>query len=64
MDLQRFIRHFSSVDKSAAPNRYMGYPQVLGSMPVETPRTQIRMDLSQLTLEQGFSNTVFGNKSK
>jgi len=38
--------HFSSVDKSAALNRIMGYPQVSISIPVETPRTQIHMDLS------------------
>jgi len=36
-DLQWFIRHFGSMDKSAAPNRNMGYPQVSGSIPVETP---------------------------
>ena len=45
MDLQWFIRHFSSVDTGAAPNRNMGYPQVPSLILVETPRTQIYMDL-------------------
>jgi len=30
-NLQGFIRHFSSLYKSAVPNIYMGYPQVPGS---------------------------------
>jgi len=45
-DLQWFIRHFSSVDKSTAPNINIDYPQVPGSIPAETPRSQIHMDLS------------------
>jgi len=47
MDLQWFIRHFSSVDKSAVPNSSMGYPQVHGSIPAETPKTEIHVDLRQ-----------------
>jgi len=42
------------MDMSAAPNRSMGYPHVPGSIPAETPRTQIHMDLSLQTLKQGF----------
>jgi len=37
MDLQWFFRHFISVDKSVAPDRNMGYPQVPGSIPAENP---------------------------
>ena len=36
------------MDKSEAPNINMGYLQVPGSIPVETPRNQIHMDVSQL----------------
>jgi len=46
VNLPWLIRHFSSVDKSAAPDRNMGYLQVPGSIPAEPPRTQIHMDLS------------------
>jgi len=46
MDLHWFVRHFSSVDKSAAPNRNVGYPQVPDSILAETSRPQIQMDFS------------------
>jgi len=40
MDLERFIRHFNSLDKSVAPNKYMDYPQVPSFILTENPRTQ------------------------
>ena len=32
----------------------LGYPQVPGSIPAETPSTHMIMDLSKKTLKQGF----------
>ena len=46
MDSQLFIHDFSWVDKIAAPNRNMCYPQVPGSIPAETLRIHIYVDLS------------------
>jgi len=46
MDLQWLIRHFTSMDKSAAPNTHMGTSQVPATIPAETPNTQIHMNLS------------------
>jgi len=56
-DFRRFIRHLSSVVKSAALKK-SSYPQVPGSIPAENTSTQIHMDLSKWTLKQGFSTTV------
>ena len=43
MDFQWFNFNFSSVDKSAAPDKNVDYPQVPGSVPAETSRTQIHI---------------------
>jgi len=45
-DFRWFIRHLSSVVKSAAPKK-SGYPHVPGSIPAKNTSTQIRMDLSK-----------------
>jgi len=58
MDLQGFIRHFSLVDKSAAPNRNVRYPMVPGSIPAETPRIRIHLHFSYYTFKQGFETSV------
>jgi len=45
-DFRWFIRHLSSVVKSAGLNKF-SYPQVPGSIPAENTSTQIYMDLSK-----------------
>jgi len=45
-DFRWFIRHLSSVVKSAGLNK-SSYPQVPGSIPAENTSTQIHMDLSK-----------------
>jgi len=52
-DVRRFIRRLSSVVKSKALKKSC-YPQVPGSIPAENTSTQIHMDLSKQTLQQGF----------